>query len=340
MLLMSLTVELILALVLLLLAGTVAMIAYTPVGLWVTANTSGVKVSLFRMVLMKLRNVSPSAVLTELIKARKAGLSFLSIDQLEGHFQAGGNISQVVDALIQAYNGKLELSFDEAKKLDLAGRNVLRAVQDSVNTRVIESPRIEAMAKDGIQLFVVVRITVKGKIINVIGKAGDETIIARIGQAIVGSIGSNSHIDIVGKPELISEYLNRDGKGLNSFAEDTAFDIISVDIADIDVGENIGARLAAQQAESDMKVAQAEAEQKRAASLADEQFYRAEVQKMRAKLIEAESQLPQALSDALRSNNFGALDYYRLQNLQADTRMRRGLASEEAEDMPLPPTES
>lgn len=304
------------------LALVVAVFYFVPMGLWITAQFSGVRISILQLIGMRLRRVAPNLIVEELIKAGKAGLKDVKINALEAHYLANGDIKKVIDALISARNAGIELPYDRAAAIDLAGRDVLDAVRESVNTKVIDSPSIEAVAKDGIQLVVKARITVRAKMERLIGGAGQETIIARIGQAIVSSIGSaDSHKEIMADPNKISERMSTD-----NISAGTAYEVVSIDIADIDVGRNIGAELQAEKAEADLKIARAKAEEKRAEAVAEEQHYRAEVQKMRAKLIEAEAQVPMAISDALRNGNLALMDYHRMRNIEADTHMRRAFA--------------
>jgi uncharacterized protein YqfA (UPF0365 family) len=293
-----------------------------PVGLWVTAYFSGVPVSLFTLVGMRLRKVNPHDVIRPMISATKAGLD-LEIDKLEAHYLAGGNVQQVVNALISADKANIDLHFQRATAIDLAGRDVLEAV--SVNPKVIETPKVAAVANDGIQIIAQSRVTVRANIERLVGGAGEETILARVGEGIVSTIGSSqTHKMVLENPDNISKTVL--AKGLDS---GTAFEILSIDIADVDVGKNIGAQLQIDQAEADKQIAQAKAEERRAMAVAVEQEMRARVQEMRAKLVEAESQVPQAIADAFRQGNLGVRDYYDLRNVQADTQMRQSLAGEE-----------
>lgn len=310
----------------LILAGIVIlffMILFTfiPVGLWVSAIAAGVKVSLTSLVAMRLRRVPPHRIILPLIKADKAGIP-VKQDQLEAHFLAGGNVDRVVDALIAADKARIGLPFDRAAAIDLAGRDVLDAVRVSVNPRVIQTPNVAAVAKDGIQLISTARVTVRANLERLVGGAGEETIIARVGEGIVSSIGSSeSHKTVLENPDVISKTVL--GKGLDS---GTAFEILSIDIADVDVGKNIGAILQTDQAEADKRVAQAKAEERRAMAVAVEQENRAMVEAMRAKVVEAEAQVPLAIAEAFREGNLGVMDYYNLQNIQSDTRMRSQIA--------------
>jgi uncharacterized protein YqfA (UPF0365 family) len=310
----------------------VALFYMIPVSLWITALFSGVRINIGQLIGMRLRRVPPALIVNELIKARKARLEDVSFSNLEAHYLAKGNISTVIDALIAARNADIRLDYVQAAAIDLAGRDVLQAVRDSVNTKVIDSPTIEAVAKDGIQLLVQARITVRAHIDKLIGGAGEETVVARVGQGIVAAIGSaDMHSDVLENPRMISDQILVDG-----LTAGTAYDVLSIDIADIDVGKSIGAILRADQAEADLKYAQAKAEERRANAVAEEQHYKARVQEMRAKLIEAEAQVPLAISDAFRIGNLGVMDYYRLQNMDADTRMRRSLSEIEETAPELP----
>ncbi len=291
---------------------------FIPIGLWISALFSGVRVSLFTLVGMRLRKVNPHEVIRPLISATKAGLP-LEIDKLEAHCLAGGDVSQVTNALISADKANIELSFQRATAIDLAGRDVLEAVKVSVNPKVIETPRVAAVANDGIQIIAMARVTVRANIDRLVGGAGEETILARVGEGIVSTIGSSqSHKRVLENPDNISKTVL--AKGLDS---GTAFEILSIDIADVDVGKNIGAQLQIDQAEADKQIAQAKAEERRAMAVAMEQ-------EMRAKLVEAESQVPQAIADAFRQGNLGVRDYYDLRNVEADTEMRASLATDNA----------
>lgn len=291
---------------------------FIPIGLWISALFSGVRVSLFTLVGMRLRKVNPHEVIRPLISATKAGLP-LEVDKLEAHYLAGGDVSQVTNALISADKANIELSFQRATAIDLAGRDVLEAVKVSVNPKVIETPRVAAVANDGIQIIAMARVTVRANIDRLVGGAGEETILARVGEGIVSTIGSSqSHKRVLENPENISKTVL--AKGLDS---GTAFEILSIDIADVDVGKNIGAQLQIDQAEADKQIAQAKAEERRAMAVAMEQ-------EMRAKLVEAESQVPLAIADAFRQGNLGVRDYYDLRNVQADTEMRASLATDNA----------
>jgi uncharacterized protein YqfA (UPF0365 family) len=295
-----------------------------PVRLWIEAASAGVRIGMGYLVGMRLRKVAPPAVVRPLIWATKAGLT-LSISDLEAHYLAGGRVDRVVRALISADKANIELGFNQAAAIDLAGRDVFEAVQVSVNPKVITTPRVAAMAKDGIQLIAVARVTVRANINRLVGGAGEETIVARVGEGIVSSIGSSdTHKLVLENPDNISKTVL--AKGLDS---GTAFEILSIDIADVDVGKNIGADLQTDQAEADKRVAQARAEERRAMAVAEEQEMKARVQAMRAHVVEAEAQVPLAMAEAFRSGNLGIMDYVRYRNVQADTEMRRSLANPE-----------
>ncbi|MGV3509614.1 MAG: flotillin-like protein FloA [Sphingobacteriaceae bacterium] len=292
-----------------------------PINLWFTAQLSGVRVSLLNLFLMRLRKVSPSLVVNAMITSTKAGLNLTSND-IETHYLAGGNVNSVIKALISADKANIPLDFKLATAIDLAGRDVFDAVQLSVNPRVINTPPVAAVAKDGIQLIAKARVTVRANINQLVGGAGEETILARVGEGIVTTIGSAlNHKEVLENPDRISKTVL--DKGLDS---GTAFEILSIDIADIDIGENIGAKLQTDQAEADLKVANARAEERRAMAVASEQEMRAKAQEARAKVIEAEAQLPLAMADAFRSGNLGIMDYYKIQNLKSDTDMRDSIA--------------
>jgi len=295
--------------------------SFIPIGLWISAAAAGVKVSILTLVGMRLRRVIPSRVINPLIKAEKAGLS-LPINKLEAHYLAGGNVDRVVNALIAAQRADIALEFEKAAAIDLAGRNVLEAVQMSVNPKVIETPLIASIAKDGIELKVKAQVTVRANIDKLVGGAGEQTIIARVGEGIVTTIGSaERHELVLENPDSISRTVL--DKGLDA---GTAFEILSIDIADIDVGRNIGAQLQTDQAEADKKIAQAKAEERRAMAIAKEQEMKAAVQEMRAKVVEAEAEVPKALAAALREGKLGVMDYYNLQNVIADTKMRDSIS--------------
>jgi uncharacterized protein YqfA (UPF0365 family) len=300
-----------------------------PVRLWIEAISAGVRIGMGYLVGMRLRKVAPPAVVRPLIWATKAGLT-LSISDLEAHYLAGGRVDRVVRALISADKANIELGFNQAAAIDLAGRDVFEAVQVSVNPKVITTPRVAAMAKDGIQLIAVARVTVRANINRLVGGAGEETIVARVGEGIVSSIGSSdTHKLVLENPDNISKTVL--AKGLDS---GTAFEILSIDIADVDVGKNIGADLQTDQAEADKRVAQARAEERRAMAVAEEQEMKARVQAMRAQVVEAEAQVPLAMAEAFRNGNLGIMDYVRYRNVQADTEMRRSLANPEGSDGP------
>jgi uncharacterized protein YqfA (UPF0365 family) len=291
-----------------------------PLQLWIAAWSSGAYVGLMTLVAMRLRRVSPARIVNPRITAMKAGLD-ISTDLLESHFLAGGNVERVVNALISADKAGIQLAFQQAAAIDLAGRDVFEAVQMSVNPRVITTPKISAVAKDGIQLLVVVRITVRSNINRLVGGATEETVVARVGEGIVSTIGSSvTYEQVLENPDRISK--NVLGRGLDS---GTAFEILSIDIADIDVGANIGAKLQTEKAEADKQVAQAMAESRRAMAVANEQEMRARVEEMRAKLVESEAQVPQAMAEALRAGRLGVLDYYQMRNTIADTEMRQSI---------------
>lgn len=290
---------------------------FVPVMLWISALASGVRVSIFTLIGMRLRRVIPSRVINPLIKAVKAGLN-LSTNQLESHYLAGGNVDRVVNALIAAHRANIELTFERGAAIDLAGRDVLEAVQMSVNPKVIETPFISGVAMDGIEVKAKARITVRANIERLVGGAGEETVIARVGEGIVSTIGSQvDHKKVLENPDMISQTVLT--KGLDA---GTAFEILSIDIADIDIGKNIGAGLQTDQAEADKKIAQAKAEERRAMAVAQEQEMKAKVEEMKAKVVEAEAQVPLAMAEALRSGNIGVMDYMNIRNISADTDMR------------------
>lgn len=300
---------------------------FVPVGLWITAFFSGVRVKISTLIGMRLRRVVPSKIVNPMIKATKGGLD-LNIDELEAHYLAGGNVNTLVDALIAAQRANIPLIFERAAAIDLAGRNVLEAVQVSVNPKVIETPNISAVAKNGIEVIVKARVTVRANIERLVGGAGEETIIARVGEGIVTTVGSaTTHADVLENPDSISRTVL--DKGLDS---GTAFEILSIDIADVDIGRNIGAKLQMEQADADKKIAQAKAEERRAMAVAKEQEMIAEVQAMRAKVVEAESQVPLALAVALKEGNMGVMDYYNMKNVLADTDMRDSISKVTKED--------
>ncbi|SDC31043.1 flotillin-like protein FloA [Shouchella lonarensis] len=294
---------------------------FVPVALWISAISAGVRVGIFELIGMRLRRVIPSRVVTPLIKAVKAGID-LNTARLEGHYLAGGNVDRVVNALIAAQRANIDLSFERAAAIDLAGRDVLEAVQMSVNPKVIETPFIAGVAMNGIEIKAKSRITVRANIDRLVGGAGEETVIARVGEGIVSTIGSSEHHkNVLENPDTISQTVL--SKGLDS---GTAFEILSIDIADIDVGKNIGAELQTDQAEADKKIAQAKAEERRAMAVAQEQEMKARVEEMRAKVVEAEAEVPLALSEALRQGHMGVMDYMNYQNVMADTDMRDAIS--------------
>lgn len=296
-------------------------LAIVPIGTWFTAAISNAHVSMSRLIGMKMRRIKYKMLVDVYIRARKAGLS-IDISELESHVMAGGNVSNVVNALISAHSANIDLSLQSAKAIDLAGRDVLNAVKVSVNPKVIETPVISAIAKNGIELRVKARVTVRANISRLIGGAGEETIIARVGEGIVTTVGSSeTHKEVLENPDLISKTVLK--KGLDA---GTAYEILSIDIADVDVGRNIGAQLQMDQAEADKRIAQANAEERRAMAVATEQEMRAYTQEMRAKVVEAESEVPRAMADALRNGRIGIMDYYQLQNIQADTSMRQAIS--------------
>ena len=302
-----------------------------PVRLWVEALSAGVRVGMGNLIGMRLRKVSPPAVVRPLIWATKAGIP-LKVNDLEAHYLAGGQVERVVRALISADKASIEMSFQQAAAIDLAGRDVFEAVQVSVNPKVINTPKVAAMAKDGIQLIAQARVTVRANINRLVGGAGEDTILARVGEGIVSSIGSaNTHKEVLENPDAISKTVL--ARGLDS---GTAFEILSIDIADVDVGKNIGADLQTHQADADKQVAQARAEERRAMAVAKEQEMKAKVEEMRADLVKAEAQVPLALADAFRQGHMGVMDYVRYNNIQSDTSMREAIASgDEADTEPL-----
>jgi uncharacterized protein YqfA (UPF0365 family) len=302
---------------------------YVPIGLWVRARASGVQLKIITLVGMRLRRISPHRLVDAFIMARKAGIE-ITIDQLEKHFLAGGNIERVIKALISAQQAGINLAFKQACAIDLAGRDVLQAVQMSVIPKVIETPPVAAIAKDGIELRAKARVTVRANLDRLVGGAGEETIIARVGEGIVTTIGSSdTHKAVLENPDRISHTVL--SKGLDA---GTAFEILSIDIADVDVGRNIGAQLQMDQAEADRRIAQARAEERRAMAVAREQEMKAAVQEMQAKVVEAQAQVPLAMAEALRQGRLGVMEYYQMQNVIADTSMRDGIARAAG---PVPP---
>jgi uncharacterized protein YqfA (UPF0365 family) len=298
-----------------------SLLSFVPVRLWIEAIFSGVRIGLGSLVGMRLRKVSPPAVIRPQIAATKAGLA-LRTNELEAHYLAGGNVDRVVRALISADKAGIDLGFQKAAAIDLAGRDVHEAVQVSVNPKVIQTPKVAAMAKDGIQLIALARVTVRANINRLVGGAGEETILARVGEGIVSTIGSSeTHKAVLENPDNISKTVL--AKGLDA---GTAYEILSIDIADVDVGKNIGAELQTDQAEADKRIAQAQAEKRRAMAVAQEQEMVARVQEMRARVVEAEAQVPLALAEAFRSGNLGVMDYVRYRNVESDTAMRRSIA--------------
>jgi uncharacterized protein YqfA (UPF0365 family) len=301
------------------------------VNLWLQALVSGARVGLFNIIFMRLRKVPPKLIVESKIMAVKAGID-ASTDSLESHFLAGGNVLRVVQALIAADKANIPLAFKRAAAIDLAGRNVLEAVQMSVNPKVIETPRVAAVAKDGIQLTALTRVTVRANIDRLVGGAGEETVLARVGEGIVTTIGSAStHKQVLENPDSISKRVLE--KGLDA---GTAFEILSIDIADVDVGKNIGAALETDRAEADKKIAQAKAEERRAMAIAAEQEMKAKVQEMRAKVVEAEAQIPLAMAEAFQKGNLGVMDYYKMKNVVADTQMRESLSTSKGPEKERP----
>ena len=298
--------------------------SFVPVKLWVVAIASGVKVGIVQLIGMRLRGIAPARIVYPQIKAVKAGLN-LNLGRLETHYLAGGNVDRVVNALIASQGAGIELAFERACAIDLAGRNVLEAVQMSVSPKVIETPVVAAIAKDGIELKAKAKVTVRANIDRLVGGAGEQTIIARVGEGVVTTIGSAAtHKEVLENPDMISKTVL--SKGLEA---GTAFEILSIDIADIDVGRNIGAQLQADQAEADKKIAQAKAEERRAMAVASEQEMKAKTQEMRAKVVESEAEVPMAMAQALREGKLGVMDYYNMQNVISDTRMREAIAQED-----------
>ena len=301
----------------------VILFRFVPMGLWISALAANVHVGIFTLIGMRLRRVVPAKIVNPLIKAVKAGIK-IPINKLEAHYLAGGNVDRVVNSLIAAQRADIPLEFERACAIDLAGRDVLEAVQMSVNPKVIETPVVAAIAKDGIELRAKAKVTVRANIDRLVGGAGEQTIIARVGEGVVTTIGSaEDHKSVLENPDMISKTVLN--KGLEA---GTAFEILSIDIADIDVGRNIGAQLQTDQAEADKKIAQAKAEERRAMAIAGEQEMKAKVQEMRAKVVEAEAEVPMAMAQALREGKLGVLDYYNMQNVISDTRMREAIADD------------
>ncbi|MBI9037284.1 MAG: flotillin-like protein FloA [Bacteroidales bacterium] len=294
---------------------------FIPVGLWFTALVSGVRISLLQLILMRWRKVPPSVIVNNMIAATKAGLK-VNRNEMEAHFLAGGHVKNVINALISADKANMALDFKTATAIDLAGRDVFEAVQMSVNPKVIDTPAVTAVAKDGIQLISKARVTVRANIKQLVGGAGEETVLARVGEGVVSSIGSaDSHKSVLENPDSISKVVLK--KGLDA---GTAFEILSIDIADIDIGKNIGAVLQMDQANADKNIAQAKAEERRAMAIAVEQEMVAKAQEARANVIQAEAEVPKAIAEAFRSGNLGIMDYYKFQNIQADTKMRDSIS--------------
>ena len=309
-----------------LLIGIIAILAvffyFVPFLLWISARVSGVRISLIQLFLMRIRKVPPQVIVRAMIEAHKAGLKTITRDELEAHYLAGGHVERVVHALVSASKANIDLGFQMATAIDLAGRDVFEAVQMSVNPKVIYTPPVTAVAKDGIQLIAKARVTVRANIRQLVGGAGEDTILARVGEGIVSSIGSSeSHKQVLENPDSISKLVLK--KGLDS---GTAFEILSIDIADIDIGKNIGATLQMDQAQADKNIAQAKAEERRAMAIALEQEMKAKAQEARAKVIEAEAEVPRAMAEAFRSGNLGIMDYYKMKNVEADTAMRESIA--------------
>ncbi|WP_373855391.1 flotillin-like protein FloA [Desulfocucumis palustris] len=306
----------------LILIAVAIVFSFVPVGLWISALAAGVRIGIFTLIGMRLRRVPPAQIVGPLIKADKAGLN-VTVNQLEAHFLAGGNVDRVINSLIAAERAAIPLAFERAAAIDLAGRDVLQAVQMSVNPKVIQTPLVSAVAKDGIEVKVVARVTVRANIDRLVGGAGEETILARVGEGVVTTVGSAAaHKHVLENPDSISRTVLE--KGLDA---GTAFEILSIDIADVDVGRNIGAQLQTDQAEADKRIAQAKAEERRAMAVAREQEMKASVEEMRAKVVEAEADVPRAMADALRQGKLGVMDYYNMQNLLADTRMRESISN-------------
>ena len=294
---------------------------YVPFFLWLSAKVSGVSISLLQLFLMRIRNVPPYTIVPALIEAHKAGLKNITRDELEAHYLAGGHVERVVHALVSASKANIDLPFQMATAIDLAGRDVFEAVQMSVNPKVIDTPPVSAVAKDGIQMIAKARVTVRANIRQLVGGAGEDTVLARVGEGIVSSIGSTNNQSVLENPDSISKLVL--SKGLDA---GTAFEILSIDIADIDIGKNIGATLQMDQANADKNIAQAKAEERRAMAVALEQEMKAKAQEARAKVIEAEAEVPKAMAEAFRNGNLGIMDYYRMKNIEADTSMRDAIA--------------
>lgn len=294
---------------------------FVPIGLWISALAADVHVGIFTLIGMRMRRVPPAKIVMPLIKANKAGLD-VNVNQLEAHYLAGGNVDKVVDALIASQRAQIVLPFERSAAIDLAGRDVLEAVQMSVNPKVIETPVVSAVAKNGIELKIKARVTVRANIDRLVGGAGEPTIIARVGEGIVTTVGSaERHTDVLESPDEISKVVL--GKGLDA---GTAFEILSIDIADVDVGRNIGAQLQTDQAEADKRIAQAKAEERRAMAVAREQEMKAYTQEMEAKVVEAQAEVPHAMAEAFKQGNLGVMDYYNMMNVQSDTEMRKAIS--------------
>ena len=305
----------------------VVFFTFFPLGLWISAAASGVHISIFSLVGMRFRRINPSKIVLPMIKATKAGLN-VNMNELEAHLLAGGSVDRVVDSLIAAQSAQIPLEFEQSRAIDLAGRNVLEAVKMSVNPKVIETPVVAAIAKDGIELRAKARVTVRANISRLVGGAGEETIIARVGEGIVTTVGSaTTHKEVLENPDKISQTVLN--KGLDA---GTAFEILSIDIADVDVGRNVGAQLQMDQAEADRRIAQAKADERRAMAVAHEQEMIAQVQEQRAKVVEAEAEVPRAMAEALRSGKMGVMDYYQMQNVISDTRMRQSIAGDQGQN--------
>ncbi len=308
-------------------AAVLLFLHFVPIGLWISALAANVHVGIITLVGMRMRRVPPAKIILPLIKANKAGLD-VQVNQLEAHYLAGGNVDKVVDALIAAHRAQIPLPFERSAAIDLAGRDVLEAVQMSVNPKVIETPVVSAVAKNGIELKIKARVTVRANIDRLVGGAGEPTIIARVGEGIVTTVGSSeSHNDVLANPDDISKTVL--GKGLDA---GTAFEILSIDIADVDVGRNIGAELQTDQAEADKRIAQAKAEERRAMAVAKEQEMKAYTQEMEAKVVEAQAEVPHAMAQALKEGKLGVMDYYNLNNVQADTDMRNAISAAGTDD--------
>jgi len=307
-------------------------LSFVPLGLWISALAAGVRIGILNLIGMRLRRVIPSRIVIPLIKATKAGLD-IDVNKLEAHYLAGGNVDRVINALIAAQRANIPLEFERAAAIDLAGRDVLLAVQMSVNPKIIETPKVSAVAKDGIEVMAKAKVTVRANLDRLVGGAGEETILARVGEGIVTTIGSaETHKQVLENPDRISQTVL--GKSLHA---GTAYEILSIDIADVDIGRNIGAQLQTDQAEADKRIAQAKAEERRAMAVAVEQEMKAEVQRMRAKVVEAEAEVPLALAFSLKEGKMGAMDYFQLKNLVADTQMRDAISRLGKEDEPGQP---